>query len=80
MDKNIREVEEEIYSKDKNIRIETLRKLVSKFPKKIKDGFVNLHIHTNESFSVFTSPTEAVWGAYNEDVEYFGINDHYSID
>ena len=80
MDEDIREVEEEIYSKDKNIRIEALRKLVSKFPKKINDGFVNLHIHTNESFSVFTSPTEAVWGAYNEDVEYFGINDHYSID
>ncbi len=42
-------------------------------------GLVNLHIHTNESFSVFSSPTEAVWNARREGIEYFGINDHYTI-
>jgi hypothetical protein len=41
--------------------------------------YVNLHIHTNESFSVFSSPTESVWYACQEGIEYFGINDHYSI-
>jgi hypothetical protein len=38
----------------------------------------NLHIHTNESFSVFRSPTEAVWQAVCEGVAVFGINDHYT--
>jgi hypothetical protein len=36
-------------------------------------------VHTNESFSYFQSPTEAVWFAYVEGLEYFGINDHYTI-
>ena len=75
-----RELEKEIYSKEKETRIKALKELISINPKKIVNGLVNLHIHTNESFSVFRSPTEAVWKAYNENVEYFGINDHYSID
>jgi len=40
---------------------------------------VNLHIHTNESFSVFNSPTEAVWEGYMAGLEVLGINDHYTI-
>ena len=75
-----KEIETKIYSKDKKIRLDALKELVQTHPKKIVNGLINLHIHTNESFSVFTSPTEAVWKAYNENVEYFGINDHYSID
>ena len=47
--------------------------------RKTENGGINLHVHTNESFSVFRSPTEAVWHAYKEGVEYFGINDHYTI-
>jgi len=39
----------------------------------------NLHIHTNESFSVFRSPTEAVWQAAREHLAVFGINDHYTV-
>ncbi|MEM2960648.1 MAG: hypothetical protein QXU67_03490, partial [Candidatus Bathyarchaeia archaeon] len=42
-------------------------------------GWVNTHVHTNESFSIFRSPTEAVWKAYREGMEIFGINDHYTI-
>ncbi len=40
---------------------------------------VNLHIHTNESFSVFNSPTEAAWEGYAAGLEGLGINDHYTI-
>jgi len=41
---------------------------------------VNLHIHTNESFSVFNSPAEAAWNGYRAGLEVLGINDHYTID
>ncbi|MEM2539221.1 MAG: PHP domain-containing protein [Candidatus Bathyarchaeia archaeon] len=44
-----------------------------------KHGFVNVHVHTSESFSVFRSPAEAVWEAYRAGLEIFGINDHYTI-
>jgi len=40
---------------------------------------VNLHVHTNESFSVFNSPTEAAWEGYAAGLEVLGINDHYTI-
>jgi hypothetical protein len=59
-------------------RLDLLKVLVSM--KEVKGRFgVNLHIHTNASFSVFSSPTEAVWRAYKEGLKIFGINDHYSI-
>jgi len=65
-------------------RLEALRELkrleidgVISPPKKY--GWVNVHIHTNESFSVFRSPTEAAWKAYRAGLEVFGINDHYTI-
>jgi hypothetical protein len=48
--------------------------------KTFTNKWINLHVHTNESFSYFSSPSEAVWHAFLEDVFYFGINDHYSID
>lgn len=38
----------------------------------------NTHIHTNYSFSVFTSPEEAVQQAISEDIKILGINDHYT--
>jgi hypothetical protein len=43
-------------------------------------GGVNIHIHTNESFSVFGSPAEAAWIGYRAGLEIMGINDHYTID
>jgi hypothetical protein len=39
----------------------------------------NCHIHTNESFSVFRSPSEAVWQAAQEKLAVLGINDHYTV-
>ncbi|MEM2961015.1 MAG: hypothetical protein QXU67_05360, partial [Candidatus Bathyarchaeia archaeon] len=42
-------------------------------------GWVNVHIHTSESFSIFKSPAEAAWEAYRAGLEIFGINDHYTI-
>jgi hypothetical protein len=44
-----------------------------------KRGWVNVHIHTSESFSIFRSPAEAAWEAYRAGLEIFGINDHYTI-
>ncbi|MBS7634029.1 hypothetical protein KEJ34_00780 [Candidatus Bathyarchaeota archaeon] len=42
-------------------------------------GWVNVHIHTSESFSIFRSPAEAAWEAYRAGLEIFGINDHYTV-
>jgi len=39
----------------------------------------NCHIHTSESFSVFRSPSEAVWQAAREGIAVLGINDHYTV-
>ena len=39
----------------------------------------NCHIHTSESFSVFRSPSEAVWQAAREAIAVLGINDHYTV-
>jgi hypothetical protein len=71
---------EALYDTNSDMRIKALGELVYERPKTIENGGINLHVHTNESFSVFRSPTEAVWHAYNADIEYFGINDHYTID
>jgi hypothetical protein len=60
-------------------RLGALTSLVEKTPRIKDEGGINLHVHTNESYSVFRSPTEAVWYAYKNSVKYFGINDHYTI-
>jgi len=70
---------EGLFSSNVEIRLRTLSDYIKQNPKTINNGWINLHIHTNESFSVFTSPTEAVWHAFNQNVEFFGINDHYTI-
>ncbi len=58
-------------------RLAALRSLCEAAPPRPRRG-TNLHIHTNESFSVFRSPAEAVWQAAREGVAVFGINDHYT--
>jgi hypothetical protein len=70
---------EGLYSKDINQRLASLTRYVRENERTIENGWINLHVHTNESFSFFKSPTDAVWHAYNENLEYFGINDHYTI-
>ena len=65
-------------------RLEALKKLKHLenegiIPPPEKHGWVNVHVHTSESFSIFRSPTEAAWKAYRAGLEIFGINDHYTI-
>jgi len=38
----------------------------------------NVHVHTNHSFSVFRSASEAVWEARQAGLEVFGVNDFYT--
>ena len=66
-------------STDRDARLRMLQNYVQEFPRNVRNGHINLHVHTNESFSFFQNPTEAVWYAYVEGLEYFGINDHYTI-
>jgi len=59
-------------------RLEALRQLCARLGETPRRG-TNTHIHTNESFSVFRSPTEAVWHAARQGVAVLGINDHYTV-
>jgi hypothetical protein len=59
-------------------RLEALRHLCAQRDERPRRG-TNLHIHTNESFSVFCSPTQAVWQAAREGLAVLGINDHYTV-
>ncbi len=59
-------------------RLEALRGLCAAAPSRPRRG-VNLHLHTNESFSSFRSPSEAVWQAVREGIAVLGINDHYTV-
>ena len=71
-------VSEGLFDGQLETRLRTLSALVREDPRNVENGGINLHVHTNESFSVFRSPAEAVWQAYQEDIEYFGIDDHYT--
>ena len=66
-------------SSHRDARLQELKRYVEEHPRTVRNGHINLHVHTNESFSFFQNPTEAVWYAYVEGIEYFGINDHYTI-
>ena len=59
-------------------RLDALAELCATVEKRRRLG-TNLHIHTNESFGFFRSPTEAVWQAVLEGVSVFGLNDHYTV-
>jgi len=59
-------------------RLNGLRELCARLGTRPRRG-TNSHIHTNESFSVFRSPTEAVWQATREGIAVLGINDHYTV-
>ena len=70
--------ERDLYRGELDSRLAALRALCKTVEPRPRRG-TNLHIHTNESFSVFRSPTEAVWQAVREGVAVLGINDHYTI-
>ena len=59
-------------------RLGALRELCASLGPRPRRG-TNSHIHTSESFSVFRSPTEAVWQAAREGLAVLGINDHYTV-
>ncbi len=72
------ELEAAVATGSTDSRIDALRELCARLGERPRRG-TNCHIHTNESFSVFRSPTEAVWQAAREGVAVLGINDHYTI-
>ena len=59
-------------------RLAALSRLCAALPPRARRG-TNLHVHTNESFSVFRSPSEAVWHSAREGLAVLGINDHYTV-
>ena len=72
------ELEAELYQGTLDERIAALAQLCAQHGPTPRRG-TNCHIHTSESFSVFRSPTEAVWQAVREGVAVLGINDHYTV-
>ncbi len=72
------ELEAALYGGSLAERLDALRELCPQLRERPRRG-TNSHIHTNESFSVFRSPSEAVWQAAREGLAVLGINDHYTI-
>jgi hypothetical protein len=77
-DENAAELEKQLYREGLEERLNALRQLCAQLGPRAQRG-TNCHIHTSESFSVFRSPTEAVWQAAREGLAVLGINDHYTI-
>ena len=73
-----KELEAQLYQGGLDQRIAALRELCAQLGPRPRRG-TNGHIHTSESFSVFRSPTEAVWQAAREGIAVLGINDHYTV-
>jgi hypothetical protein len=72
------ELEAALYGGSPESRLNALRQLCDRLGERPRRG-TNCHIHTNESFSVFRSPSEAVWQAAREGLAVLGINDHYTV-
>jgi hypothetical protein len=72
------QLERELYRGGLEERLNALRQLCDQLGPRPRRG-TNCHIHTSESFSVFRSPTEAVWQAAREGLAVLGINDHYTV-
>jgi len=73
-----KELEAELYQGALEQRIAALAELCAPLGPRPRRG-TNCHTHTSESFSVFRSPTEAVWQAAREGIAVLGINDHYTV-
>ncbi|HMD85525.1 MAG TPA: hypothetical protein VKO18_12600 [Terriglobia bacterium] len=73
-----KELEADLYQGALEQRIAALGQLCAQLGPRPRRG-TNGHIHTSESFSVFRSPTEAVWQAAREGLAVLGINDHYTV-
>jgi PHP domain len=77
-ERNRSELEAGLYGGSLENRLNALRELCAQLGERPRRG-TNCHIHTNESFSVFRSPSEAVWQAARDGVAVLGINDHYTV-
>lgn len=75
---NVSQLEAALYGGSLESRLDALRQLCAGLGERPRRG-TNCHIHTNESFSVFRSPSEAVWQAAREGLAVLGINDHYTV-
>ena len=75
---NQAELEVILYKGSLEERLSALRELCAQLGPRPRRG-TNSHIHTSESFSVFRSPTEAVWQGAREGIAVLGINDHYTV-
>lgn len=75
---DLKQLESALYGGTMESRLQALGQLCIRLEKRTRVG-TNTHIHTNESFSVFRSPTEAAWQAVREGLTVFGINDHYTV-
>ena len=73
-----KELETELWQGTPEQRIAALAQLCAQLGPRPHRG-TNCHIHTSESFSVFRSPSEAVWQAAREGIAVLGINDHYTV-
>jgi hypothetical protein len=67
-----------LYGSSLEERLGALRELCAQAGARERRG-TNCHIHTSESFSVFRSPSEAVWQGVREGIALLGINDHYTV-
>ena len=72
------ELEAQLWQGPPAQHIAALKQLCGQLEPKTRRG-TNCHIHTSESFSVFRSPSEAVWQAAREGIAVLGINDHYTV-
>ncbi len=73
-----KELETQLWRGTLDQRIAALAELCAQLGTRPRRG-TNCHIHTSESFSVFRSPSEAVWQAAREGIAVLGINDHYTV-
>lgn len=71
---------ERLAAADIETRLAALRELVTTITPASPSSPLptNVHVHTNHSFGVFRSPSEAAWNAAQAGIDVFGINDFFT--
>jgi len=62
---------------DLHQRLRALRDLATAGPLPVRRG-TNVHVHTDHSFSVFRSASEAAWHGAQAGIEVYGVNDFFT--
>lgn len=70
-------IEADLAHPDQHQRLDALGSLLRERTQPARRG-TNCHVHTDHSFGVFRSATEAVWHAVQAGVEIYGINDFFT--